>query len=142
MNGRKKPVTDGSLRGWDRRRWSILAATAAFAAMSTTAAASTQACRVKPASVVTDLSGNLFINGAVQPSGVWSWQHLCSTAVAHNNVSAEACRNWYAAALTAQSTGRVIFMFFDDSQNGGVTNCALFPAWNSPYITYLGQEND
>lgn len=106
-----------------------------------TANAAIYACHVKPTSVVTDNAGNLYLNGNVQPTGTWGWQRVCGVTTAALNVTVDACRNWTSAALTAEATGRSLFMFFESTQNGNRTDCSTFPAWNDAYITYLGPED-
>jgi hypothetical protein len=110
------------------------------------ARAALQVCRMKPTMVTTDRNGTVFLQGLVGTGGNVGtigiqWQAVCSVNAVYQNVTIESCKSWVAAAMTAQASGKNLFMFFYDQNNGGRTDCSQFPAWTPPYIDYLGIEN-
>ena len=109
-------------------------------ALSSNAIASTQTCRIKPTNILTDRGGGVYLSGNVIPSGSLSFELICNVNATWHSITPDACKNWVASAVTAQATGAIIFIYFDDSENGGITDCSLFPGWSQPYFQYLGTD--
>lgn len=70
----------------------------------------------------------------------YGYFRVCSIKVAWGGVAPEACNSWYAAFLTAKTSGRPVQLFFDTSvpENAGLTSActtANFGNWTAhpPY---------
>jgi hypothetical protein len=111
------------------------------ASMIGPAEAATRFCVVKSIShVSTDRLGIVRIAGTFGVA-ITDWQAICSVTATWHNVPADVCKNWVSAAMTAQATGKSLFLYFDDVNNAGKIDCATFTPWSDLYIDYLGLYN-
>lgn len=118
----------------------ILLLSLAMPIMSVPAHAETRVCRVKPTLVVTTNNGDIYISGDVTPSGHWYWQRVCNVSVSALDVTIDTCKSWLSTALTAQSTGKTVFMIYEDGGNPARLDCGAFESWKDAPISYLGLE--
>lgn len=119
------------------------AALVGLIALPTIAQATVRECRIKPTMVSTDRNGRVYVSANVTSgaAGSWNWVAICNADIVEFGVPVTACGNWYAALLSAQATGKTIFMYYNDSNNDGMADCSTFPGWSVRYIDYLGPLN-
>jgi hypothetical protein len=125
-----------------------IAATALMlASVATPASAALRVCLMKPTQVTTNNVGDVFLHGTVGLNGQTGatplqLQMICNVKSDTNGVFTDVCKNWFSTALTAQSTGKTLFMYYyDDVHNYNKANCSEWPHWSSLVITYLGVQN-
>lgn len=115
----------------------------AVAAVPTVAQATVRECRIKPTLVSTDRNGRVYVSGNVisGATGSWNWVAICNSDVVEFGIPVSVCGNWYAALLSAQATGKTIFMYYNDMNNNDIADCSTFPSWAVRTIDYLGPLN-
>lgn len=101
--------------------------------------ADTRDCRVRPTMVSTDRNGRIYVSGNVisGATGTWNWVAICNVDIVENSIPVSVCGNWYAALLSAQAAGKIVHIYYNDTNNNGVADCSAFPSWSVHIIDYL-----
>ena len=71
----------------------------------------------------------------VESIGPLSWPRLCKVDSEYDGISPEACRIVYSTLLTAQSTGKDVTLWFNDSKD---CSAASHPSWQWLTGWYFG----
>lgn len=89
--------------------------------LSSAVAETTYTCSSVPYGVTMEGNGNVYIENL----GGLKWAELCNVETAANGIAPAACKSLYATLLLAQSTGRVMTLWF----NNGPIGCAANVPW-------------
>jgi hypothetical protein len=115
----------------------LVAGGALIGALPMSAQAATHECSFKLATVNVNNGGGLFLEGNVGTTWIGA-QYVCNIDSAYNSVSTEVCKNWVAISLTAQASGKPLYLIFDDGGDSTKTDCSTWAAWTTPKILYFG----
>jgi len=74
-----------------------------------------------------------------ETAGGLSWPRMCSVSVDKNGISTESCKVIYSTLLTAQTTGKNVTLWFNDSGN---CSSSSHPEWQLLHGWYFMRLNN